>query len=53
MRNKYKEHNNHLNDDLQALSEAFPKMMEAIPTLQSQGIDSLKINVEVDLKFPI
>lgn len=53
VKDRFKEHDSHLNDDLQVLGEAFPKMMESINNLDSNNIKSLKVNIEVDLKFPI
>lgn len=47
------DHKNNLNEDLISLGENFPKVIKAIPKLEKSGINSLKMSINIDLKFPI
>lgn len=47
------DHKAHLNEDLTALSLNFPKLMEAVPELSKKGVNSMKMNIGLELKFPI
>lgn len=47
------DHKSYLNDDLKSLSEAFPKLISAIPKLKENGINSIDLNVKISLGFPL
>lgn len=52
LRDKGNENINHLNEDLEKLRGGFERVDEAIPKLKEKGIESMKIAIELDIKFP-
>lgn len=52
VKDKGNEHISHLNADLTALGINFPILDDSIPKLKKKGVDSIRLSIEIDIKFP-